>query len=305
MAARHPPRVNNDAGPATRQPDSIAAALRAARVRLAAVSPTAGLDAEVLLRHVLRIDRTTLFGRLTESLRPAARTAFAALVEQRAAGAPVAYLVGIREFMGMEFVVRPGVLIPRPETELLVEWALAWLTDRPGATVLDVGAGSGAIALSLAALLPAERRDRIIAADYSRTALTVAAENRARLGLAERVRLVRGDLATWCRGPVDLLLANLPYLRPEQLRANPDLAAEPTVALLGGRDGLDLIRRLISDAPRFLAPGGAFGLEIDPTQADSVIALVKRVFPAANCMIQPDLAGLSRHILVDTGEGLS
>jgi release factor glutamine methyltransferase len=141
---------------------------------------------------------------------------------------------------------------------------------------------------------------RVIAADVSSAAIAIAAANRARLDLADRVALVQGSLVDWLAGPVDLLLANLPYLRPEQIAANPALAAEPRLALDGGADGLALIRQLLADAPRVLAPGGAVGLEIDPSQGNAVAALAAAAFPAATIAILRDLAGLDRHVLVLT-----
>jgi hypothetical protein len=128
----HPARVSETTAPVI-ESETIAAALRAARRRLAAVSETPGLDAEVLLRHVLGLDRAALFARTAEGLAPGDRAAFTTLVAARARGTPVAYLVGEREFMGLPFLVRPGVLVPRPETEGLVEWALTWLVSRAGA----------------------------------------------------------------------------------------------------------------------------------------------------------------------------
>lgn len=278
---------------------TITGALREASEALAAASETPRLDAEVLLRRVLGLDRTGLFVRLRDPLLPADRSAFEDLVGQRLAGAPVAYLTGEREFMGLPFAVRPGVLIPRPDTEGLVEWALERLATGPGATVVDVGTGSGAIALALAALLPPVWTGRILAADRSAEALAVARENRARLDPRGRVTLVRGDLATWSAGGVDLLLANLPYLRPGQVAANPALAAEPALALVGGADGLDPIRRLVNDVPRLLAPGGALGLEIDPSQAGEAARLVGAALPDARIETRPDLAGLARFVLAD------
>jgi len=279
---------------------TLAGALRAASARLAAGSETPRLDAEVLLRHVLGLDRTRLFVRLREALDPAARAAFEKLVERRLAGEPVAYLTGEREFMGLPFAVRPGVLVPRPETEGLVDWALGRLAGRPGGTVVDVGTGSGAIALAVAAGAPAGWAGRVVGADVSAAALSVARENRARLDRRGRVALVRGDLVGWCRGGVDLLLANLPYLRPEQA-ADPALAAEPKLALEGGADGLETIRRLVADAPRVLTPGGALGLEIDPSQAGEVARLVAAALPGARVEVRPDLAGLARFVLAERG----
>ncbi|MDP9354340.1 MAG: peptide chain release factor N(5)-glutamine methyltransferase [Chloroflexota bacterium] len=277
---------------------SIAEALGAASARLAAAGrETPRLDAEVLLRHVLGVDRAGLFVRLREPLPVMAWATYEDLVTRRLAGEPVAYLTGVREFMGLDFAVRPGVLVPRPETELLVEWALGWLGQRSAGIVLDVGTGSGAIAVGVAAHLPPDWEGRIIASDVSTGALAVAAANCDRHGVRDRVRFVRGDLATWCGGPVGLLLANLPYLRPDQVEGNADLRPEPVLALLGGADGLDLIRRLIGDAPRVLAPGGALALEIDPSQAEIVAGLVSAALPDAAVEILPDLVGLARYVV--------
>lgn len=277
---------------------TVAEALAAAAGRLAEAGiRTARLDAEVLLRHVLGTDRTGLFLRLQGPLAEGDAAAFRRLVARRLGGEPVAYLTGTREFMGLPFAVGPGVLVPRPETEFLVEWALDWLTERPAATVIEVGTGSGAIALALAAHLPASWRGAIVAGEISPVALRYAAVNRERLGAGGRVHLVRGDLVMWCRGPVDLVLANLPYLRPEQMLANPDLRAEPALALTGGDDGLAVIRRLVAAAPRVLAGRGGLGLEIDPSQVEAVRSLVTVALPAADVQILRDLAGLPRHVV--------
>ena len=143
-----------------------------AAARLGALGfDTPKLDAEVLLRHLLGLDRAQLFARLRDPVAPEIAEAFAALIEQRAAGEPVAYLVGSKEFMGLDFAVGPGVLVPRPETEQLVEWALAWLSNRSGATVIDVGTGSGAIIVSLAALADPAGEYQLIGCDVSADAL--------------------------------------------------------------------------------------------------------------------------------------
>lgn len=282
-------------------PDTVAQALRTARARLAAAgSATPGLDAEVLLRHVLGWNRTQLLSRPESALSADDAARYEALLTGRERGVPVAYLTGEREFMGLPFLVSPAVLVPRPETEILVEWAADWL--RPGGRdrVVDVGTGSGAVALSLGRLLGANWRGSITGVDISRDALAVAERNRAALGLDHRVTLRHGRLLQDEATHFDLILANLPYLRPEQVDGNPDLAAEPRLALDGGADGLDLVRELLADAPRVLAPGGALGLEIDPGQAQAVQDLARATFPEAAITVLHDLAGHARHVIIET-----
>ncbi len=278
---------------------TILAAVQDAARRLASAGiESPRLDAEVLMRHVLGLDRTGYFLKRTELISAQDREAFAGLVERRLARESIAYIIGSREFMGRSFAVFPGVLVPRPETEILVEWALDWLASHPGdRRILDVGTGSGAIALSIAAENTAGVRHRIVASDVSQDALRIAARNRRMLGLQDAVALVRGSLADWHGGPIDLVLANLPYLRLDQVSGNRDLAAEPVLALIGGPDGLDLIRQLLADVPRLLAPAGAVGLEIDPSQAEATVALGRHHLPALEWRVVPDLAGLSRHVV--------
>jgi release factor glutamine methyltransferase len=308
VGARHavpdPQHVSSDEHPTT---ETIADALRRGKRRLSSAgSATPGLDAEVLLRHVLGIDRTTLFVRLPERIAPEALSTYDDLLAQRARDIPVAYLTGQREFMGLSFEVGPDVLVPRPETELLVEWAISWLGQRKrereqeDVTVVDIGTGSGAIAIAVAAMMGLDWQGRILASDISPDALLVAARNRARLDPYHRVTIVQGSLTAWLQGPVHLILANLPYLRPEQLAENPLLAAEPRLALDGGIDGLDLIRQLLADAPRVLDPGGAISLEIDASQRHDVVDLAQRAFPTSTVEVLHDLAGLDRHITIQT-----
>jgi release factor glutamine methyltransferase len=293
---------NDDRCPA----ETISDALRLGKARLAiAGSETAGLDAEVLLRHVLGIDRTTLFVRLREQIAVEVLAAYDDLLEERARDVPVAYLTGEREFMGLVFAVGPGVLVPRPETELLVAWAVSWLRqrDQQRVTAVDVGTGSGAIAIATAAQMDPRWPGRIVASDVSLDAISFAARNRSRLDTNHRVALVQGSLTSWLRGPVDLILANLPYLRPEQIGENDSLGAEPRLALDGGADGTDLILLLLADAPRVLAPGGAIALEIDPSRRDDVVAMARRTFPVSEMQVLPDLAGFDRHVIIQTKSG--
>ena len=274
-----------------------------ARLREAGVA-SPRLDAELLLMHALGWDRARLYAALADPLPAEAAAPFAALVARRLAGEPVAYLVGRREFMRLDLAVGPGVLVPRPETECLVEWLIARLPPAlggrgggaAGPRVADVGTGSGAIALALAAALPGAR---VVGVDRSAAALAYADANRRRHGLAGRVALVRGDLLAPV-GRVDVIAANLPYLRPDQLHAG--IAREPREALAGGpdgSDGLDLYRALLPQAAALLAAPGLLAAEIDPSQAVPMLALCRAAFPGAALGIERDLAGLERFVTVE------
>lgn len=284
----------------TERPMSYQDAIRDGAARLSAAGiETARLDAEVLLRQVLGVNRATLFMRYPEPIADDELAAFSDLVERRLGGSPVAYLTGTREFMGMDFHVAPGVLVPRPETELLVEWGLEQLRGRPGLAV-DVGTGSGAIAVSVAAL--ADDGVRVIATDLSADALAIAKDNADRLvtgSRRNRISFREGSLLEPVSERVDVVLANLPYLTPEQVDGNPDLAAEPRMALDGGPDGLDLVRMLVADLPRVLADGGGVGLEIDPSQQAEIERLLREAFPGRGVRTIHDLAGLARHVVMD------
>lgn len=263
------------------------------------VSESPRLDADVLLRHLLGWDRARLFTGLDEPLPDGVSTAYQRLVARRAAGEPIAYIVGAREFLGLALAVGPGVLVPRPETEELVEWLVARVREQPrwrhGLTAIDVGTGSGAIALGLASALPAAR---VIGVEFSPAALRYARENRGRVGLADRVALVRGDLLA----PIDaadLIAANLPYLRTDQYHAG--IAQEPSEALYAGRDGLDLYRRLLPQAARLLRSPGIMAMEIDHEQAGAMRELARSAFPQATIGVHRDLAGLDRFVSVRQG----
>lgn len=259
---------------------------------------TPELDAALLLAHLLGYDRAALYAHLLDDAPPGVSTAFDTLIERRLRRESVAYLTGMKEFMGLAFAVNPAVLVPRPETELLVEWALRWLAAHGhDARVVDAGTGSGAIGVSLASLMP---RATVFASDISLEALIVARSNARRHTVADRIAFVCGDLLTWLGQPVPMILANLPYLTDAQSAA-PDLCAEPRLALAGGgEDGFEFYRALIPQVPERLTPGGVFAFEIDPSQAAIATDLCAVMFPTALVAIHHDLAGLARFVTVET-----
>jgi release factor glutamine methyltransferase len=283
-------------------PLTIRDLLREEQLRLARTGGgTPRLDAEVLLMDLLGTGRAGLYLAYPTTVAEEIAGRFRERIERRAAGEPVAYLTGHREFMGLDFQVDRRVLIPRPETEFLVEWALERLHKPPTGRklVVDIGTGSGAVAVSLAHLLPEGVNPVIIGSDRDRDALQVAVMNRDRLAPG-RVEFVLGDLLEWCVAGIDVLLANLPYLRLDQ--AYDGLAWEPEIALYAGIDGLDLYRRLLPRAEELLNPGGALVCEIDPDQAAPIRELARQHFPAKQCRVEPDLAGLDRYLIVDLAE---
>lgn len=284
---------------------TIGGALRTATAQLRETGiDTPRLDAEVLLGHLLGISRTQLLIS-TDDLLPLERLrAFEEAVGRRRSGQPVAYLVGSKEFMGRDFEVGPGVLVPRPETEQLVERAadaIRRLWPVGPVRVIDVCTGSGAIALSLA-LETDPNRVAITGSDISNEALAYARRNRADLGLDGRVSLVLGDLLSWSEGPWDMILSNPPYLRPEQIEENLDLEAEPRLALDGGRSGLEAIERILDQAMTKVASTFAIVVEIDPDQALSVEAVARARFPGADVIILPDLTGRARFVSIEQEE---
>lgn len=258
---------------------------------------TAPLDAAVLLAYVAGLTRTALYARLPEDVDSASRTRYDAMIAERERGIPVAYLVGEKEFFGLTFTVTPATLVPRPETELLVQWAIDWLTTHPNAQLaVDVGTGSGAIAVSLAHHVPGIA---IVATDVSAVALRVARGNAIRHGVAGRVAFVQGDLLLWLRQSESLVIANLPYLTDTQAD-DAGIAAEPRTALAGGdEDGFALYRQLILQVAQRLTVDGAFAFEIDPAQATVARNACTNTFPNAEITVHQDLAGLSRFISVE------
>lgn len=259
-------------------------------------APTPALDADVLLAHALGVPKETLVAHPEVELEPDEEKRFDILIAKRADGVPVAYLRGFKEFYGLRLSVDPRVLIPRPETEILVDAVRAYVGD--GAlTVLDVGTGSGAIAIALSVCAPALR---IIATDVSAAALSVARANAESHGA--HVDFRQGDLLAAVTERVDVVAANLPYLRDddlEQLAADrTSLAFEPRVATVAGPDGLALVRRTIADLPRVLADDGAAFFECDPPQVPAIVALLS---PLGATDVMADLAGLDRVVRMRRG----
>ncbi len=255
--------------------------------------------AQALLAHVLGRGRAWLLAHPEARLSEGEAAQYLDLLQRALAGEPFAHLVGEREFYGLPFAVTPDVLIPRPETEGLVDVVLEWVRKQglPQPRLVDVGTGSGAIAVTLALKLPGAS---VLAIDISSAALHLARCNAARHGVGERIMFVRGNLLDALSGPFDAIVANLPYISSEEITALEVGRWEPRVALDGGLDGLDLVRALLRQTPSRLAPGGLVALEIGYDQGVRVVALCREAFPSARISLLPDLAGLDRLVRVET-----
>ena len=282
---------------------TIKQVLQEASARLRPATDAPRLEAEVLLGHVLKVSRTALLAHPERPVEAGQRARCSELVRRRAAGSPLPYLTGCVEFYGLAFEVTPDVLIPRPETETVVDLALA----RHPATVVDVGTGSGCIAVSLAVRLP---ESAITAIDISPAALAVAQRNVERHGVAGRVELMVGDLLTPRPSPVDLIVCNLPYIPTGERASLPASVRdhEPWLALDGGLDGLMVIRQLLAQAPAVLrspepaegCPGGALLIEIGADQGRAALRLASAAFPQAELRVHTDLARRDRVLEVQT-----
>ena len=251
----------------------------------------ASLESELLLRHSLKIDRVQLYLDLARELSPKQEQTFRRLVARRRRGEPTAYITGHREFYGLDFHVAPGVLIPRPESELLVEKALAIAHRQPVTTIAEIGTGCGAIAISLARHLP---EARIYATDISLPALKIARRNCRKHGVTDSLRLLAGDMLDPLPEPVDLIIANLPYVKASELPRTGPVSFEPAVALNGGPAGLEKIRRLCRQVSGKINPRGCLLLEVGQGQAAAVTACLRGLFPPAAIAITPDLSGIER-----------
>ena len=247
------------------------------------------------------MEREGFFASLAERVPRAPQRQALTLARRRQGGEPLSYIVGHREFYGLDLVVNSRVLIPRQETELLVDCVLEHCAGQgleEGARIADVGTGSGAIAIAIAARLP---RARLFAIDCDEDALAVAAVNRGRHGLTRQIRLLTGDLLSALDAPVDAIVSNPPYIpAPEMVRLPPDVKREPRRALYGGVDGLDVIRRLVKQAPGFIRPGGCLFVEIAPEQLGEVSRLARETFQSARVVHKLDTLALPRVVCIYT-----
>ncbi len=255
------------------------------------------LDAEVLLSHILRKDRLYLYVNFDQPLEGAELAAFRAAVKKRAARLPVAYITGEKEFMGLDFQVTPAVLIPRPDTEILIEAALKTLGSADSPRILDIGTGSGAICISMLVNLPSAEA---VTVDISPEAILVAKSNAERHGVSQRLTFCQGDLFNPVKGQVfSAIISNPPYI-PEAdiLTLTPEVRQEPNLALAGGKDGLDFYRRIIQEGRNYLAPNGFIAMEVGIGQARQVADLAEKSGYFIVSEIVKDYGGIERVVIL-------
>ena len=250
-----------------------------------------------MLAHVLGVSRAWVLAHPEAELSSDAQSRLQKALERLKNGEPLPYVLGNWEFYGLDFTLSPQVLIPRPETELLVEQALNWLQTHPQRRkAVDIGSGSGCIAISTAVHVTDLS---MLAIDISLPALKIARRNAVRHHVAERIDFLACDLIPPVQTRFDLICANLPYIPDEVLKTLKVYRSEPSLALAGGPDGLDLIRRLLYNAGAILSPGGLILLEIEASQGESACHLARQALPQAEVRLLQDLAGRDRLIWVE------
>jgi release factor glutamine methyltransferase len=257
------------------------------------------LTAEVILAHALALTRSQLLARSDVALTPDQLARFQIDLDRLVKGEPLAYVVGHREFYDLDLITDERALIPRPETECLIEKAINLFEAHPHPVMVDVGTGSGAIAVTLAKHLPSAL---VIATDLSPDAIDLARSNARRHDVEARIDFRVGSLLQPINEQIDLIAANLPYIDDKDwpFLARTIRGHEPRMAFLGGPDGLELIREFLRDAPRCLKPQGAILMEIGAYHGDNVSSIAQQYFPQAHISIEPDYAGLDRLAVIQT-----
>jgi release factor glutamine methyltransferase len=270
--------------------------LKDASRRLESICDSPALEAQMTAAFVLGKPRSWILAHPETVITDGQLAQLDDILNKLADGYPFAYISGEREFYGRIFKVHPGLLVPRPETELLVETALDWLRAYPQKrSAVDVGCGTGCIAVTLAAEIPDLRIDAV---DIDPLAVETTRHNTERLGTNGRVHAFSSDLLEGCTGSYDLICANLPYIPASTVDSLPAARHEPRLALDGGPDGLTLICRLLSQAVSRLHPGGRVLLEIEASQGQSAPELARQFYPAASISLKHDLAGQPRLVSI-------
>jgi len=270
---------------------------------LASISDTPALDASVLLAHIINKPRTWVMAHPELSISTEQQKQLDDSLAQLERGKPFPYVLGHWEFFGLDFDITPDVLIPRPETELLVEKAIAWLQKFPTKRIIaDIGTGSGAIAISIAVNITDAN---VLATDISPKALQAAKQNAIKHGVNNKIEFIECDLLpnqsqiVNRKSSINLLCANLPYIPTRTLYNLPIYEREPTIALDGGQDGLDLLRRLMKLAPKWISPDSLILLEIEATLGKQTTKLARELFPNANIQLHQDLSGRDRLLEIE------
>ncbi|NQS92377.1 MAG: peptide chain release factor N(5)-glutamine methyltransferase [Chloroflexi bacterium] len=272
--------------------------LRQIQDQLSTSSESPYLDALVFLGHVTGKSKSDLLTHPSPKLTPEQQTKLSEGIQKLVSGTPLPYVLGIWEFFQLSFVISPEVLIPRPETEGLVELALDWFQDHPGKRkCLELGTGSGCIAVSLIKNLPDLD---LIATDISKAALVVAQKNARKHQVEDQIEFILSNLLTGVESKIDLLVANLPYIPSNKLKSLPVYQTEPHLALDGGPDGLHYIKEVLAGAAQILNPGGGIFLELDEDCGAAALLIAGSYFPESGLTLSQDLSGQDRYLFIQT-----
>ena len=257
------------------------------------------IESEVIIRKVLGLDRNNFFATLDNPISMRKTSQIKKNLQQRISGIPLSYITKNREFFGIDFFVNENVLIPRQESELLVEKVISFCKKQKKTkfTIADIGTGSGALAISIAKNLS---NVNLIAIDISDKALQIAKKNAKNINVSTKISFLRSNLLENLKTPVNVIVANLPYISTGEMHTlSLEVKKEPTIALLGGEDGTDLIAKLIRQSPQYLKKNGKLILEISPSQKNIVFSLIKENFPKSNPKVHEDYAKIERAISIE------